>query len=104
MFYEHKCLDPNCNYEWEDEYGIKDDPPEYCPKCGQKTAQRLISLCSKGVVELTGRDLTDKIKADTQALKKDMHNSEKLYSNLVGHDKYQNMQKRLDQQKSIRRK
>ena len=102
-FYEHSCKNPDCNYEWEDEYSIKDDPPEYCPKCGQKTAQRLISLGGKGVVELTGRDLVDKIKADTRALKKEMYNSEKTYSNLVGDGLYEKTQKRLDQQKSIRR-
>jgi putative FmdB family regulatory protein len=94
--YEHVCIDPTCKHEWEDEYSIKDDPPELCPKCGQKTAKRLISLGGKGVVELTGQDYVDKIKSDTKQLKKDMHKSEKVYASMLGEDKYQKLQTQMD--------
>jgi putative FmdB family regulatory protein len=98
-FYEHCCKNPDCNYEWEDEYSIKDDPPECCPKCGQKTAQRLISLGGKGIVELTGRDLVDKIKADAKALKKEAARDAKVYSNLMGETKYHDLQTKMDRRR-----
>jgi putative FmdB family regulatory protein len=97
--YEHSCKNSDCNHEWEDEYSIKDDPPEYCPKCGQKTAQRLISLGGKGIVELTGRDLVDKIKADAQTLKRDAAKDAKIYSNLMGENKYNDLQTRMDRRR-----
>jgi putative FmdB family regulatory protein len=97
--YDHICENKECNHEWEDSYSIKVDPPKNCPKCGHETAKRLISCMSKGVVELTGQDYIDKIKSDTQQLKKDAAKSEKIYSNLLGEDKYQKMQTRIDHRK-----
>ena len=100
--YEHLCLNKSCNYEWEDIYSIKDTPPTTCPECHQETAKRLISGGSgKGVVELYGQDLVDKVKADTKQLKKDMHNDPKVYDNLLGVDKagnsrYNDMQTKMD--------
>lgn len=97
--YEHMCQNNECNHEWEDNYSIKADPPKFCPKCGLETAKRLISLGGKGVVELYGQDLVDKLKSDSQQLKKDMHKSENIYSNLLGPDKYESLQKRIDASK-----
>ena len=95
--YEHECT--ACQHQWEDTYSIKVDPPKICPKCGLETAKRLISLNGKGVVELTGQDLVDKCKADAKIIKKDAANSEKIYSNLLGNDKYQALQTKMDQRK-----
>jgi putative FmdB family regulatory protein len=97
--YEHQCQNIECCYEWEEEYSIKADPPDTCPKCGLKTVKRLISLGGKGVVELTGRDLIEKCKADAQQMKKDIYNSEKLYSNMLGEAHYEKLQQRIDKQK-----
>lgn len=97
--YEHQCQSPDCNYEWEDSYSIKVDPPKECPKCHKQTAKRVISLGGKGIVELTGQDLIDKIKSDTKQLKKDMHKSDKVYANMLGESKYEALQQRLDRQK-----
>lgn len=97
--YEHKCQDESCQYEWEDSYSIKADPPKICPKCNKETAVRLISLGGKGVVELVGQELVDKIKADAKQLKRDASKSEKIYSNLLGDSKYQSLQQKLDKRK-----
>lgn len=97
-------------YEYEcPEHGIFEEMHsntiklEFCPQCkelGKEQAiERLISLGSRGVVELTGQDLIDKIKSDTKQLKKDMSKSDKIYSNMLGEDRYESLQKRLDKQK-----
>ena len=99
--YEHLCN--TCKHEWEADYSIKLDPPKTCPSCAAETVTRLISLGGKGVVELTGQDLVDKCKADAQQLKKDAAAKEKVYANLLGEDKYQSLQTRMDKQKRDRR-
>jgi len=102
--YEHKCCNLECQYEWEDMYSIKKDPPAICPKCNQNTAQRVISGGSgKGTVELTGNELVEKIKSDANKLQKDASKNENVYSNLIGESRYQQIQTKMDQQKSIRR-
>lgn len=95
--YEHKCQD--CQHEWEESYSIKADPPKHCPKCNAESVQRLISVSGKGVVELYGQDLIDKIKGDAQQLKKDMQKSDKVYANLLGDSKYHELQTRMDRRK-----
>lgn len=99
--YEHKC--ETCKHQWEDEYSIKVDPPKVCPECTAETVVRLISLSGKGVVTLAGQELTDKIKGDAQALKREAASNEKVYANLLGEEKYHNLQTKLDSQKKIRR-
>lgn len=81
---------------------------EHCPKCkeGGKDIEikRLISGGSgRGVVELTGHDLVAKTKEDIVKLKKDMSKSDKVYANMLGDDKYQALQTKMDKQKSERR-
>lgn len=97
--YEHFCTNESCKNQWEDFYSIKADPPKVCPKCGLETAERLISLGGKGTVELYGQDLVNKLKSDTQQLKKDMHKSENIYANMLGESKYQDLQTRIDRKK-----
>ena len=88
--YEHQCLNEECNYEWEDFYSIKDDPPTTCPKCGQETAKRLISGGSgRGIVELTGHELEAKLLSDAQKIKHEAKTNENVLANIIGPEKYQ---------------
>lgn|SRR5208337_427942 len=100
--YLHQCTD--CTHEWEDFYSMSQEPPKVCPACNKETAKRVICGSNRGVVELYGQDLVDKIKADVRQLKKDAAKDEKVYSNLLGEEKYQNLQTKMDDQKRIRRK
>lgn len=100
--YEHRC--DTCKHEWEADYSIKADPPKECPECKAETVTRLISLGGKGIVELTGQELVEKVKADAQVLKKDAAAKEKVYANLLGEDRYQSLQTKMDQQKRERRR
>lgn len=90
--------------EFEEEHSIKITLEE-CPKCQSEgvEVQKLKPLISggsgKGIVELYGQDLLDKCKADAQTLKRDAAKSEKLYANLLGEDKMESLQKRIDKQK-----
>lgn len=98
--YDHVCTSEECKFEWEDFYSIKADPPKNCPQCNKETVQRLISGgCGRGIVELTGRDLVDKVKADAQVLKREAYANERTYSNIIGESRYQSLQQRLDKQK-----
>lgn len=97
--YEHACSNELCKYEWEDSYSIKSEPPKVCPKCGLETAKRLISLGGKGVVELCGQDLINKLKSDANQLKKDASKNENIYANLLGPDKYHSLQTKMDRRK-----
>lgn len=97
--YEFRCQNAECKHEWEDYLSIVAPDPEECPTCKAKQVLRLCSLGSKGVVELTGDALTDKIKQDVKVLKADAAKNEKVYANMLGEDKYQALQVRLDNQK-----
>lgn len=99
--YEHRC--DTCKHEWEDSYSIKADPPKTCPECKAETVTRLISGTAKGVVELYGQDLIDKVKADAKKVKAEAAKDEKVYANLLGEDKYQSLQTRMDQRRRERR-
>ncbi len=76
---------------------------EFCPLCEKENikseVKRLINSTTKGVVELTGQDIVDKVKADANQLKKDMSKSEKVYSNMLGPDRYRTMQTKIDKNK-----
>jgi len=101
--YEHIC--GNCQHEWEDIYSWKDPIPNECPECHKKgKVKRLISLPAQGVVELTGHDLQAKIKSDAQKMKSDMHKSENMYANMLGEEKYQGIQTKMDTAKRERPK
>jgi hypothetical protein len=90
-----------CKHEWEDFRSITAADPTHCPKCSAEgNIVHLISGGSgKGVVELYGQDLMDKIKGDAQKLKGEAAKSDKVYANLLGDDKYHALQTRLDNQK-----
>ena len=83
---------------------------EVCPKCQaegvaepQKLKQ-LINCLSKGTVELYGQDLVDKLAGDAKKLKGEAAKDEKVYANLLGDDKYQALQTKMDRQKKERRR
>lgn len=81
---------------------------EYCPKCEEEKLEpqklkKLINCSSRGQVILTGQDLVDKVKSDTTQLNKDIHSSTNLYANVLGENKYQSLQQKMDRQKRERR-
>jgi putative FmdB family regulatory protein len=95
--YEFQCQE--CKHEWEDFMPITAPDPSECPECHKPDVLRLCSMGGKGVVELTGHDLMEKLKSDALQLKKDAAKSEKVYANLLGEDKMQSLQQRIDRQK-----
>lgn len=107
--YEFKCQskveEQECGHEWEEFLSIKAPDPEECPKCKAKGhVLRLISGGSgRGTVELYGQELVDKIKADANKVKAQAAKDEKIYANLLGEDRYQNLQTQMDKRKRDRR-
>jgi putative FmdB family regulatory protein len=99
--YEYRHSIETCQHEWEEVRSIKDPDPTQCPKC--LVDGNIIHLISggsgKGIVELYGDELIAKAKADGKKIAKDAAQSEKLYANLLGEDKMQSLQQRLDRQK-----
>ena len=76
---------------------------EECPKCIEEKAEpiqklkRLISSGgSKGVVILTGHELTAKHKEDTAAMKKEIYSNANTYANVIGEAKYHDIQTKMD--------
>lgn len=82
--YEYGCQD--CQYEWEDFYHASEEKP-VCPKCGGET-KRLISM-THARVEVTGRELKQKIKDDAVKMTRSMYQNETKLANFIGEDKYQ---------------
>lgn len=103
--YEFKHDVNDCNHEWEEFRSIKDADPTICPKC--EAEGNIIHLISggsgKGIVELSGHELVAKTKDDITKLKSDMRTSEKVYANMLGEGKYQELQTRIDANKRYRR-
>lgn len=100
--YEYLC-EVN-NEEFEEFHSITKQIEE-CPICKERNLEphkpkRLISGGSgRGIVELTGHELKASIKQGAAQLNKDIHSSEKVYSNVLGEGKYQNLQTRIDKNK-----
>ena len=102
--YEFQHQINECNHEWEVWQSMSAPNPTECPKCsGTENIIKLISGGSgKGRVELTGQDLVEKVKSDTQQLNKNIHNNEKLYANVLGEARYENLQRQFDRNKRER--
>jgi hypothetical protein len=103
--YLYKCP---IHDEFEEEHSIK-IKLEFCPKCAEEgkpdvKIERLINCTSKGVVELYGQDLVDKVKSDTKQFKKEIYSNENSYANVLGDDKYESLQKQIYSAKRDRRK
>jgi putative FmdB family regulatory protein len=93
-----------CNHEWEEWLNMSSPNPIHCPKCNAEgNITKLISLGSKGVVELYGNELVAKLKEDGKQLQRDAAKNETVYADLLGHDKMESLTKRMDQQNKIRR-
>lgn len=87
-----------------EEYHSMSNMLELCPKCKEagvepQKLKQLINCLSKGTVELYGDELISKLKGDAQKLKGDAAKSEKVYANLLGDDKYQALQTKMDKNK-----
>jgi putative FmdB family regulatory protein len=98
------------HYEYEcPEHGIFEEfhsillKLENCPRCKEtgkeQPIKRLISLGGKGVVELYGNELVEKCKDDAKKIQKDMHKSTNLYANMLGEERYHQLQTQIDRQK-----
>lgn len=48
--YEHTCR--TCSIEWEEDYGVNDDPPTDCPECGSTDVYR--NVTTSGAVHFKG--------------------------------------------------
>lgn len=100
--FEFECEE--CNFGWEDICTLS-ELPTVCPECQtENRVKKLISLPAPGKVELSGRELKDKLKIDTQKLKADAGKNENLLANLVGESKYEGNLKLEKQIKQIRPK
>ena len=101
LTYEFQHQVENCNHEWELELSIKAPDPTHCPKCNKEgNIVRLISGGSgKGIVELSGHELDQKIKEDTRKFKKEVYSNEYQYASIIGENRYQEIQTSLDRRK-----
>lgn len=97
--YLYEC--PICS-EFE-EFHSNSTKLEECPMCAKNgvasKVNRLICGTNRGIIELYGQDLVDSVKADTEKIKRDASKSERIYSNIIGEDKYQGLQSSIDKQK-----
>jgi hypothetical protein len=75
---------------------------EDCPKCIEEgtsppeKVQRLINSMTKGVVQLEGNDLVAFVKESAKNEQREAASNEKKYANLLGEQKYNDMQTRFD--------
>ena len=83
---DYRCKE--CGHTFEALHKIADPGPSECPECGHKEVSKLLSAVH-GKVELTGHELTAKVKEDAKKLKQEAATNEKVRANLVGEDKYQ---------------
>jgi len=101
--YEYSCP----NHGTFEEFHSMSTKLEFCPQCKESGKEqivvRLISLGSKGIVELYGNELVAKLKEDGKQLQRDAAKNETVYADLLGHDKMESLTKRMDQQNKIRR-
>jgi len=89
--------------EFEEYHSIRTKLEE-CPQCKEanlpvKAPKRLITGNSKGVVILSGHELTAKTKEDIHKLKQEVYTDSKKYANIVGEDRYHNIQTKMDRDK-----
>lgn len=92
--YEHKCMVESCGHEWDAFYSIKADPPTVCPACETEgQVKRLVSGGSgKGIVILTGHEMTASLKSQGRRMAQEMARNENLRANFVGEEGYHQQQ------------
>ena len=89
--------------EFEEFHSIK-ITLETCPKCQEEgkdpqQLKRLICSATPGKVELTGQELTDHIKADAKRIQREASKNEKMYANLIGDGRMEQIQTQMDKRK-----
>lgn len=77
---------------------------EHCPKCEEEgdathPVERLISLNGKGVVELTGNELKEKVLSDAKAYKAELSRNENTHANFVGESRFNSIQSSMDRRR-----
>jgi len=99
--YPHICNE--CQHEWEEEYSMKAEPPDTCPKCGVKgCVERLVAGgYGRGIVVLGGNELKEQTKQGAAAMINEASRNENYLANMVGEDRYQRNE--LDRGKIRRR-
>jgi putative FmdB family regulatory protein len=74
-----------CNTEFEDTYSIHAPVPNICPNCKvEGQVKRLISCNVSANIELSGRDLVNKLWKEGKDLARKARTDEKLARNLYG--------------------
>lgn len=91
------------NEEFEEFHSMSEQIEE-CPICKEKglpdhKPKRLINCVSKGVVQVYGQELIDKCKTDAKRIEKDASKNEYQYASILGEQKYQDLQTKLDRKK-----
>lgn len=64
--YEYECTNPRCRHRWDLFQSIKADPERDCPKCGKRTATRLIGI---GAAILSGGRAAEPAESSVPAAK-----------------------------------
>ena len=97
--FDFQCCNAECQGEWEDLCSRNEPLPTECPFCHQQTAEKVMSLTGKGVVELVGGEILQSVKKDANRLKKEIYSSENKYANFISDSKYQTLQQKIDKSK-----
>lgn len=88
------------NEEFETEHSIKVVANE-CEVCKNKGLEnhipkRLIYGSTLGKMEYTGNELVEKTKEETAKFKKEVYSNPKQYANIIGEEKYHQIQTKMD--------
>jgi len=86
--YLHLC--ESCKHEWEQVYGMKEEPPTLCPDCGiDGCVKRLITGGSgPGIVKKTGAEIKAGMATETRKIKERAATDENFRANLIGESAY----------------
>jgi hypothetical protein len=107
--YEYQCsasLEDGGHGEFEEYHSIREDAKlTECPYCRKEKdistpVQRNISGGSgRGIVQLEGDEYKASVMKDASRIKRDVYSNENSYANVLGNDKYQALQQRMDKQR-----
>ncbi len=96
--YEHLCH--ACQGNFEDFYSVHDPIPSKCPLCQvEGQIQRLISCRSKGKVEMSREELKKFIQNEAASAVQRARVDENYRANLIGEERYHNIQTAKDEDK-----